>query len=151
MKDASSMLLKNSLLINAVFSLTSGVICLLVADPLSTLTAIPTWIFYTLGIGLTVFAVDVALTATRRQINLLFARIIVLADIAWVIASIGVLVFMGSHLTLAGQLLIELVAIAVAVLATVQVVGLSSSKLPATSVPDPVPAPPPGHVDAPHM
>lgn len=124
MKDTSSRLLKNTLLINAVFSLTSGLACLIFADFLSPLTAIPSWILYALGVGLLIFAADVALTATRTPINPLFAKIIIGADIAWVVASVGVLIFFGSHLTLPGQVLIELIAIAVAVLATVQAVGL---------------------------
>ena len=124
MKDTSSHLLKNTLLINAVFSLTCGLACLIFADYLSRLTAIPSWILYALGVGLLIFAADVALTATRTPLNPLFAKIIIGADIAWVVASVAVLIFFGSHLTLSGQVLIELVAIAVAVLATVQAVGL---------------------------
>ncbi|USG62875.1 hypothetical protein NBZ79_07785 [Sneathiella marina] len=124
MKDRSPRLLKTSLLINAAFSLTSGLACLVFADILSPWTAIPSWILYSLGVGLLLFAADVALTATRTPINPLFAKIIIGADIAWVMASVGVLIFFGSLLTLPGQLLIELVAIAVAVLATVQAVGL---------------------------
>ncbi|MEH6526783.1 MAG: hypothetical protein V7723_11980 [Sneathiella sp.] len=124
MKDTSSHLLKTSLLINAVFSATSGVACLLFADSLSPWTAIPSWILYSLGVGLLIFAADVAVTATRDPLNPLFAKIIVGSDIAWVVASVGVLIFFGAQLTLAGQLLIELVAIVVAVLATVQAVGL---------------------------
>lgn len=58
MKDTSSRLLKNTLLINAVFSLTSGLACLIFADFLSPLTAIPSWILYALGVGLLIFAAD---------------------------------------------------------------------------------------------
>lgn len=124
MKENPSQLLKTALLINATFSFGCGLVCLLFADFLSPWTAIPTWILYCVGAGLLIFAADVAVTATRISIRPFSAKLIIGADVGWVLASVGILIFFGSHLTLPGQLLIELIAIAVAVLATVQAVGL---------------------------
>ena len=123
MTDKSN-LLRNTLLINAGSSLLFGGAALAFADPLAQWTGIASWILYVLGAGLVLFAADVAWTATRNPINPLFAKAIIAADVAWVVGSgLSLLLFSG-RLTVPGQWTIELIAIAVAVLAILQTVGL---------------------------
>lgn len=124
MKQASSQLLKSALLINAGFSILCGLVCLLIADSLAQIMGIAPWMLYVLGIGLLLFAADAAYTATRSPINLLFAKLITGADVLWVLGSVVILIFFPGSLTFNGQLILELVAIAVAVIATVQAVGI---------------------------
>jgi uncharacterized membrane-anchored protein len=124
MNRKQSSLLKTSLLVNAGFSLVSGLASLAFAGTIAARTGIPSWILYALGVGLLIFAADVAFTATRKPINLLFAKLIIGADALWIICSLIVLGISPAALTFEGQLLIELVAIAVAVIATLQTVGV---------------------------
>jgi hypothetical protein len=119
-----SYLLRNTLLINAGTSLLTGGVALAFADPLARWTGIAPWILYTLGVGLVLFAADVAWTATRNPINPLFAKLIIAADVAWVVGSGLSLLWFQDRLTTEGSWLIEILAIAVAVLAAVQTVGL---------------------------
>ncbi|MCF8467215.1 MAG: hypothetical protein K9G33_07410 [Sneathiella sp.] len=70
------------------------------------------------------FAADVALTATRENINPLFVKVIIAANVAWVVGSGIALLFYSGSLTVEGQWVVEIIAIAVAVLAGLQAVGL---------------------------
>jgi len=124
MTENASSLLKFTLLLNAGFSLLTGLACLLFAGNLAPWTGIAPWILYALGVGLLIFAADVAYTATRNPINILFAKITIAADVAWVAGSILLLAFFSEFLTFNGQLTVELIAIVVAVFATVQSVGV---------------------------
>lgn len=119
-----SNLLRNTLLINAGTSLLTGGAALAFADPLARWTGMAEWILYTLGVGLVLFAADVAWTATRKKINPLFAKLIIAADVAWVVGSGLSLLLFQNRLTVEGSWMVELLAIAVAVLAAVQTVGL---------------------------
>lgn len=119
-----SNLLRNTLLINAGSSLLFGGAAIAFAGPLAQWTGIASWILYVLGAGLVLFAADVAWTATRNPVNPLFAKAIIAADVAWVVGSgLSLLIFSGS-LTVQGQWTIELIAVAVAVFAVLQTVGL---------------------------
>ncbi|PHQ70594.1 MAG: hypothetical protein COB93_05095 [Sneathiella sp.] len=125
MTNNATSLLGTALLMNAVFSGVTGLACLLFADTIVPWTGIASWILYALGVGLLIFAADVAFTATRAPINLVFAKLIIVSDAAWVVGSILLLIFFSGLLTFNGQLIVELIAIIVAVFATVQSVGVS--------------------------
>ncbi len=124
MKQTSPQLLKSALLINAGFSVLCALICLLFASSLAHIMGIAPWMLYTLGVGLLLFAADATFTATRPRINLMFAKLITGADVLWVVGSVVILIFFPGSLTFNGQLIVELVAIAVAVIATLQAVGI---------------------------
>ncbi len=117
-------ILRNTLLIDAGASLLAGVAALLFAPPLAQITGIAPWILYVLGAGLVIFAADVALVATRKKINPLFVKAIIAANIAWVIGSGLVLYIYQDRLTFEGMLVIELLAVAVALLTAVEAVSL---------------------------
>ncbi|MZR31996.1 hypothetical protein [Sneathiella litorea] len=122
--SVKSYLLRNTLLINAGTSLLTGGVALAFADPLARWTGIAPWILYTLGVGLVLFAADVAWTGTQKNINPLFARLIIAADVAWVVGSGLSLHLFQDRLTTEGSWVVEILAIAVAVLAVLQTVGL---------------------------
>ena len=123
MKETSN-LLRNTLLTDAGTSLLLGGATLLFADPLADWTGIASWILYALGVGLLLFAADVALTATRDPINPLFVKVIIAANVAWVVGSGFALLLTSGRLTVEGQWVVEILAIAVAVLTGLQAVGL---------------------------
>jgi len=119
-----SNILRNALLFDAGASLLTGGAALAFAGPLAHWTGIASWILYALGAGLVLFAADVAYTATRKMINPLFVKLIIVANVAWVIGSGLSLFLFQSRLTFEGMLVIELLAVAVALLTAVEAVGL---------------------------
>lgn len=124
MKDNRSHLLRIALLTDAGASLICGGAALVLADPLTHWTGIASWILYALGVGLAIFAADVALTATRDPINRFFVKVIIAANVAWVGGSVLVLLLYSDRLTMIGQLMVEVIAIFVATVTTVETVGL---------------------------
>ncbi|MEM9632977.1 MAG: SRPBCC family protein [Pseudomonadota bacterium] len=76
-----------------------------------------------LGLGLIIFALDLFLMAHNPFVSRKEVHLIVLADIAWIVGSIALLVF-GAHLfTFTGMATVEVVAIFVAVFAAGQYLG----------------------------
>ncbi|MCG8671312.1 MAG: hypothetical protein MI867_18040 [Pseudomonadales bacterium] len=108
--------LKNVLLSNAMFSVFCGILLIIAAEQIANLMGgHPEWIYLALGVGLILFAADVAFVATRKTINPLFAKMILWADIGWVVASIALLAFAHSLFSMSGLM---------AILAIAAVVGL---------------------------
>ena len=117
--------LRNALFTNAAFSGLSGILCLIAAEPLTLFLGLTeTYILYTIGVILLVFAADVAMTARQKPINPLFAKLIIAADLAWVIASFVVSFAFTSLFTFEGILLIEGIALVVLGFAVAQTIGL---------------------------
>ncbi|MFC4273093.1 hypothetical protein GQF03_07880 [Sneathiella chungangensis] len=123
MPDKSN-ILRMTLLIDAGTSLLSGGVALLFAGPLAHWMGMADWVLYTLGAGLVLFAADVAFTATRKVINPLFVKGIIAANVAWVVGSAIALLLFQDRLTVAGSWVVEIIAIAVAVLTSLQAVSL---------------------------
>lgn len=121
----SPALLKNTLLANAAFSGLGGIICLIANGPLTSFMGLADGIYlYVMGAGLILFALDVAWTATRDTINPLFAKMIIGADVAWVIGSFLLTALMPQLFSLGGIILINIIALDVAIFAIVQTIGL---------------------------
>lgn len=117
--------LRNTLFANAVFSGLGGAFCLIAAGPLTQFLGLTeTYILYTVGVVLLVFAADVALTARQKPINPLFAKLIIAADLSWVIASFVVSFAFTNLVSFEGSLLIEGVALVVLGFAVAQTIGL---------------------------
>lgn len=125
MKNSSAALLKNALLTNAVFSTLGGIVCLTANDLLTEFMGVANGLYlYILGVGLVIFGLDVAFTATRKTLNPLFIKMIIGADISWVVASILLITLMPQLFSFTGIVLIEVVALAVGVFAVLQTIGL---------------------------
>jgi hypothetical protein len=116
-------LLRKALLANAGFSLLSAVIIVGWQHQLVRLLGIPPRfnpIF--LAFALALFAVWLLVCAVRNQIKLLDARLAVGMDLAWVIASLLVVVF--TDLTGPGKLVVGIVATIVLCCAASQWIGI---------------------------
>ncbi|MBL4908231.1 MAG: hypothetical protein JKX94_12320 [Sneathiella sp.] len=125
MDKSSPALLKNTLLANAAFSALGGVLCLAANDLLTTFMGMADGLYlYIVGAGLLIFAVDVAYTATRATIKPLSVKMIIGGDVAWVIASFLLVALMPQLFDFYGIVLIEFVALDVAIFAVLQTVGL---------------------------
>ena len=85
-------LLKNTFLINGFLSGATGVICLILADYLSTLYGnLPSIYPALLGGGLVLFGGFVFFIGKKEKPNLTISHIIFYMDVAWVLGTIGLL------------------------------------------------------------
>lgn len=114
--------------LNAGFSTLSGLTLLVTGTAVANLMfAEPSgWehlVLLALGIGLLVFAADLVLLASDRFVTAGQVRLIVAADLVWIVASLALLSFLGSLFTTVGAMLISAVAVAVAFFAVGQWVG----------------------------
>ena len=118
-------LLRNSLRGNGLFSGMSGLAALLLTRPLTHFTGLEQPIIFTiLGIGLLIFSVDLFWFAARKTLNQKLVWAIILADVAWVLGSIIILLTGTPALTVAGNWLVAILAEAVAAFAIAQYIGL---------------------------
>ncbi|MBL4740971.1 MAG: hypothetical protein JKY12_08240 [Sneathiella sp.] len=117
--------MKNTLLVNAANSTVAGALCLIANGPISQFMGLNDSVYlYILGAGLVLFGLDVGYTATRNPINAKFVKMIIGADIAWVIASSLIVGLAPEWVSTYGAILIEVVALSVAVFAVLQTIGL---------------------------
>jgi hypothetical protein len=126
MKESSKsnqQLLRTALRGNAGFSVLSATIILFWRDGLIRWLGIPRdFGILFLGIGLIVFAVWLLLNSAQTPIKLPAARTAVVMDLAWVVASIPVLVL--APLTSQGKRVITVIALIVLCFALSQWVGI---------------------------
>lgn len=118
-------ILRRALLANAIFSGFSGLALWLAAATIAGwLGSVDTALVRSLGPGLLLFAGWVAWTATRRSIPLTEVRLIIGADVAWVVASMLLLALAAEPLSRLGWWLVMGVAEIVAAFAGFQYYGL---------------------------
>ena len=121
----TTVFLRRVLWANAFFSTATALLLLAAAAPLANWTGIqPPVVFLVLGVGLLLFAGVVAWIAQRATDNLALVRAIFLLDLAWVAASIALLLGGWLPLTTAGWWAVLLVADVVALFALLEYVGL---------------------------
>lgn len=102
--------LRTSLAVNAAFSTGCGAWLLLRPDLIAVWLDIELiWLFRVIGVGLLLFAADLAHQATRPRLLTWRALYASLADFAWVIGSV-VLILLGLPATALGQTLVIVVA-----------------------------------------
>jgi hypothetical protein len=132
MNASADRLLRRTLWGNAVFSVISGAILVAFATPFAALaTHVPlsvagldlATLFELLGRGVVVFGAACAWAASRPSLPQGWARVILVADIAWVAGSALVLALPASWTT-AGMAGIVVVALIVADLAILEYLGL---------------------------
>jgi len=130
--NPSDRLLRRTLWGNAVFSVISGAVLVAFATPFSRLaTEAPlsvlgldlAIVFELLGLGVVAFGAVCAWAASRQTLPRGWAQVIFIADIAWVAASVLVLMLAASWST-AGVAGIAVVALVVADLAILEYLGL---------------------------
>ena len=132
MNASTDRLLRRTLWGNAAFSVVSGAVLAIFAGPfaraaahgpVSVLGLDLATIFTLLGVGVIAFGALCAWVASREALPEAWARVIFAADIAWVAASILVLV-MPATWSVAGFAGIAVVALIVADLAILEYLGL---------------------------
>jgi hypothetical protein len=132
MNASSDRLLRRTLWGNAVFSVISGAVLVAFATPFAAwATHAPLSIagldlailFELLGLGVVLFGAACAWAASRPSLPRGWARVILVADIAWVAASVLVLALPASW-TKAGMAGIVVVALIVADIAILEYLGL---------------------------
>lgn len=129
MRNTSPALLKYTLLANAAFSGLGGILCITANGFLTEFMGISEGVYlYILGVGLIIFGIDVAFTATRKTINPLFVKMIIGADVVWIIASFLITALMPQLFGFNGIVLIQFIALDVAVFAILQGIGLQRIK-----------------------
>ncbi len=118
-------LLRTALKANAVFSALSGLVFTLDSAILAELTGIqPPLVFVIVGLPLVVYGVLIWMLAAQDEVNPNQVRAVIIADIAWVVGSIILLLSGWLPLTSAGKWTVALLADAVAILAVLQYLGL---------------------------
>ncbi|MEP3244711.1 MAG: hypothetical protein ABJN40_11180 [Sneathiella sp.] len=128
MSLSATPLLKYTLLTNAATSAITGLLCLVANGFLTDLMGLASTIYlYIVGAGLLVFAADVYFTATKSPIKPLFVKMIIGADISWVVGSFLLTFLMPEYFTLTGIVLIEVIALGVLGFAVLQSVGLKQT------------------------
>jgi hypothetical protein len=92
------------------------------ASPLSRWLGVPTWLSVAVGVGLLPFALSVI--AVARDPKPQAARMVIFADLAWVIGAAVVLIGFPRTMSTAGLWSLGLVSVAVADFAVFQTIGL---------------------------
>lgn len=122
--------LKYALLFNATCSALLGAALLLAPDVLASLMGeFSSLILKILGGALLFFAADVAFVATRQPVSPGLAKMITVADLAWVLATPVVMLLGSSWLSFWGHVLLLDVALLVAFCALCQWRGLQRQAL----------------------
>lgn len=124
------MSLKNALLFNAACSALLGAALLLAPDVLATLMGeLSSLLLKILGVALLFFAAAAAFVATCEPVSPGLARMITVADLAWVLVTPVVMLLGSSWLSFWGHVLLLDVALLVAFCALCQWRGLQRQAL----------------------
>jgi hypothetical protein len=131
MSIQSSTYLQKALLVNAGISSLSGLTCLLANEQLTSLMGLNSSLYlYIVGAGLVVFGADVAFAALKCINKPIIIKSIIVADIGWVVGSLALVLLAPHWFSIEGIILIDFVALMVAVFATFQIIGLRRMNLP---------------------
>lgn len=118
-------LLRNTLRVNALFSLLSGVVFVLAAQSMSRWLGLPyPTAFIVVGIGLLPFAFLVYRTFRQAPVNASLAMVIIVMDVGWVVLSWILLGVAWSQLTTVGRWFVVIQADVIALFALLQWIGL---------------------------
>ena len=116
--------IRRSLQLDAAATGVTALLALAAAGPLSTRFGLSETLLQVVGIGLLPFVCFVAWSATRPQVPVGAIRLVVAANIVWVIASIWLLLSGWVAPTTFGVVFVVAQATIVAVFAELQVIGL---------------------------
>jgi hypothetical protein len=131
---APDSLLRSVLRGNAAFSSVCGVVALAAPGRLAASLGVPgaTWLLVALGVGLLAFAAAVLALAARRPIPLAGARAVIAADLAWIAATVPLVLW--GPLAPAGVAIAIAVAVVVAGFAEGQALGVRRARRAAAPV-----------------
>lgn len=113
-------MLKQALAANAVFSATSGLVLITARGALAAEIPAPPWLFAAVGVGLLVFAVQLAAMVAKPELARRLAMQVVASDVGWVVATLAALVVFHARISTLGVVLILAVNVVVAGFALVQ-------------------------------
>lgn len=116
-------LLGRALLANAAFSATTGIVLVLGATTLDDVLAVDALVLGGLGVGLLVYAVDLAVLARSARWVRRGGMMAIIADLAWVAGAMTLVAF-TSVLSPQGTAALAAVTAVVAALAALQMAGL---------------------------
>ena len=119
--------LTNTLVVNAGSSATSGAALVVGAGPLSAWLGIPTPASVVVGVGLLLFAIDVARISRNPQRNRVVR--VIAADVTWVIAAAIVIFGFPGSMSTEGRWALGIVTVAVATYAVLQTIGLRGTEV----------------------
>jgi hypothetical protein len=116
--------LRNVLFVDALFCALGGVVFAVGATPLATLTGMSAAFVVVIGVGLVVWATVPFMAARREPTNPGTVMFVVVVNVAWVVASIILLIADPFLLTTEGKWFTLIIADAVAALAVLQYIGV---------------------------
>jgi hypothetical protein len=123
MKNKSKNLLRWALTGNGLFSITSGLITAAFASQLSNLMGVNSVVLVLLGVGLVGFGIVTLINARRQPINLVEAKLTIIADVSWVLGA-AVIILIPGLMTTSGNLLLTAISFVVAAFAVIQTIGI---------------------------
>ena len=123
-------LLRTALRGNGVFSAVSGAMMVVASRPLAEFIGLA-WpsALLIMGVLTILYALDLFWFTSRETINMTFAWLTIILDVAWVVASVVLLLADPLGFTVAGKWFIGLMAEAVALFAVVQWLGVRRLKV----------------------
>jgi len=119
-------MLSKSLIINALFSLVSGLIILSQKASLAVHLPMPDWIWLVIGIGLIGFALELITLAINKGWARRFIGLVIISDISWVVVTSFCLLLFISEISNQGIVIVSLVNVVVAGLVWFQYKGYQS-------------------------
>ena len=119
--------LRTILLIDAAICVVTGAVMTLGATPIDMLTNVPRELLFYSGLSLFPIAAFIALVGTRTALPTPGVWLVILGNVGWVAASVWVLLAGTADPNTLGVAFIAFQALAVAVLAELEFMGLRSS------------------------
>ncbi len=117
--------LQSVLYANVTFSTVCAIVTFAATDLLvANVLSVPSLVYQILGAGLFAFAVFVLMVARAVPLSCRMVKAIFIADVAWVLATPVLLMVMAERIPPMGSVFIIEIALAVAVLATLEWMGL---------------------------
>lgn len=126
LKSQGTIVLKQMLTANAVFSTASGLMLIVARDALAAEITAPPWFFVAIGVSLLAFAAQLALMVAKPELARRLAMQVVLSDVGWVVATSAALVAFYTRVSALGVALIVVINVVVATLALLQYRGLTT-------------------------
>ena len=124
MNTRSDTFLRYALIADAVASGATGLLMIAGADLLTGLLGLPVALMRESGLLLVPYVALVAFVGTREVIPFAAVKVIIALNVLWVLGSVGLLVGGFVAPTLLGSVFVIVQAVAVGVLAELQIIGL---------------------------
>lgn len=113
--------LKNVLILNAVTSMLTGILLVVILDPIASLFSVPNTLPFTAaGVFLIVYSLFVLYTSKQLKNNFKLVNWVIALDILWVVKSIIVVLLFSKTISILGTVLILAVAAWVSLMAFLQ-------------------------------